>query len=781
MVPIVFQRLKLPGLVGLILAGAALGPHALRLLQADSMVQPLGAVGLLYLMFIAGLEVDMHRFGRERGNSVVFGGITFLIPQLLGMWGALLVLGLSWPAAILMASMFASHTLLTYPIVQRLGLVKERVVTTAVGGTVLTDSLALLVLAVVAESVQGDLTPLFWIRLVTLLAVYVGVVVWSVPRMGRWFFRRVPAESVPGFLFVLACAYACSALAPLAGLEPIIGAFLAGLTLNMLIPDQSRLMIRLRFVGESLFIPFFLLSVGMMVNVRALAGSAGAWIVMLYMVAAAFSTKFAAAFLGGRALRFSRDETGLLFGLSVNQAAATLAAVIVGVRLGVFSEEVLNGTILMILATCVMGPWITERFGRRLALSLASTHLDSSGAPERIMVPISAAHQIEPLMSLAIMLRRRRFGQPIYPLMITSEAGDSEQAVASAEKILAEAVILAVDADTPVQPVTRVAPGVVEGIMGASLDFRVSTVIIDEEFSLESGYEDVPGLLVENGRFLVLRFRNPAPVNTCKRIIAAVPPLMENQPGFAAAWEVIQRLAVQSGSSIVLVASSRTVKAMVQKGMFDTADPATAHHALEDWHGLPGLLNEVFRDGDLPVLFQARTGRLAWQPVQARLSGVINRLLGSRPFLLIYPPEMKWETGEGPAPDAEELHHVFTPSSVFSEIGESSVSGAVRAMIEAVYPRPSPARDTLLEDCMAQQSEAALWLSPECLLLHTHKGFPPAPMALLATRSEGFAGIAGGNSAKALVLLIGTPDESAEEHLRRLALIASYFHRKGES
>ncbi len=401
LVPMLFKRLRLPDIVGLILAGIVLGPHATGIIHEGSFVQPFGTVGLLYLMVMAGLEVDMHRFQRQKRDSVIFGSITFLIPMLIGTMGALFILNMNWAAALLLASMFASHTLLPYPVVQRLGLVKERVVTTAVGGTVFTDTLALLVLAVVAESTRGDITGLFWVRMAALLALYIAFAFYTIPRVGRWFFRKVSAESVPGFLFVLVFAYAFAAIAPIAGLEPIIGAFLAGLALNLLIPEHSRLMVRLNFVGESFFVPFFLISVGLMVDLDLLLRSRGVWIVLVFMVTAAYAAKYLASMLSGRILGFTKDENGLLYGLSVNQTAATLAAVVVGVQLGIFREDVLNGTILMILATCTVGPMLTEKFGRKIALTREADSLTSSGAPERILVPISSRNQIEPLMALA--------------------------------------------------------------------------------------------------------------------------------------------------------------------------------------------------------------------------------------------------------------------------------------------------------------------------------------------------------------------------------------------
>lgn len=777
-VPLILERLRLPGIVGLILAGVALGPHALELIPGDSVVQPIGAMGLLYLMFLAGIEVDMHRFRRQRHVSAVFGGVTFAIPQVVGTLGAVFLLRLSWAASILMASMFASHTLVSYSIVQRLGLVKEKVVTTAVGGTVLTDSLALLVLAVVAESTIGDLTPVFWVRLVVLLAVYVGLIVLLLPRLGRWFFGRVPSESAAGFLFVLAAAFACASSAPLAGLEPIIGAFLAGLALNTLIPEQSRLMARLRFVGESIFIPFFLVSVGLRVDVGLLAGSGRAWAVMAFMVATAFVTKLTAAAASGRALGFSRDETGLLFGLSVNQAAATLAGVVVGVRLGIFSGDVLNGTILMILATCTLGPWLTERYGRRLALKLSRTSLESSGGPERIMVPMSASGQIEPLMSLALMVRSPRSSQPVYPAMIISaETDETEEAVASAERMLADAVILAVEADTPVRPVTRVAPAAAEGVLGASADLRISTIIMDETFSGEGELEHAPARIVESGRHLVLRFSRPRPLNTRRRLLAAVPPLMERQPGFGAAWDVLRRIAGQAGTRILVLAGRATQEQMARRGWLDTGDPGMDAVEVADWHDLPEVMGGRFQEGDLPVLFMARKGRLSWQPVQDRLRGMLDRALSGGSILEVYPPEMKWETEERSQVGGVSFQEIFPPRTVQLGMPRTSLAEAAESMLASAPNDPPPG---LVVDLKEQLRESPLRLAPGCVMAHTHKARRPAPMALLGASAEGFSGPGAedGEGAGILVILLGTPEQSPEDHLRRLARIARIFQDK---
>lgn len=773
LVPMLFRKLRLPDIVGLIIAGIVLGPHATGLIHSDSFVQPFGQVGLLYLMFLAGLEIDMHRFRREKRNSLVFGSITFLVPMVVGVSGALLLLGMDWAAALLLASMFASHTLLPYPIVQKLGLVKARSVTTAVGGTVLTDTLALLVLAVVAESSGGDLSTGFWVRLWVLLAVYVAVAFLTIPALGRWFFRRFSYESVPGFLFVIVIAYSFAALAPLAGLEPIIGAFLSGLALNLLIPERSRLMIRLGFIGESFFIPLFLISVGLMVNVSTLVGSGRVWVLLAFMVAGAYIAKYLAARLAGRLLGFSSSETGLLFGLSVNQTAATLAAVVVGVNLGIFSEDVLNGTILMILATCALGPVITDRHGRALAMEGRSEPLSSSGAPERVMIPVSSADQIEPLMSLAVLVRDPGAGQDLYPAMIVGSTEDGEEMLAEAERILAEAVVMAVEADVGVRPVTRMAGATLEGLMAAARDSRISTIILDEEYGMERDPANLPMLVADADRHMVLRAKNLGRLNTAARVLVAVPPLMEKQPGFAQAWGAVRRLALQTGAFPLVVGEEATILSMSKvlgrgDDLFSRAETAY----LDDWHGAADSLISLYGKDDLLLILAARTGRLAWQPSQERMIAQLERKLEAPQLIVLHPPEMKWETAEAESRPVAGFSEVFPPGRVLLDMTETGGEEALRALMKEGYGRD----EELEEECARQLRESPLWLSGDCVMVHTHEAGPPAPMALLATARTGFS--VGGRSARILLLLLGTPRETPEEHLGRLASVAGMLHRK---
>ncbi|HYG15278.1 MAG TPA: cation:proton antiporter, partial [Bacteroidia bacterium] len=268
--PIILRRFKIPSIIGLIISGIAIGPHGFNLLQNNSAVKLFSTIGLLYIMFIAGLELNLKEFGKNKYKSLLFGFLTFILPMSIGYPVCHFLLGYDMNTSLLIASMFSTHTLVAYPIVSRLGIVRNEAVAITVGGTILTDTAVLLLLAVISGSATGGLTHEFWVRLGISLAVFLIVVVFIVPRLSAWFFKKLEGEKNSHFIFVLSMVFFCAFMAEIAGLEPIIGAFAAGLALNRLIPHTSSLMNRIEFVGNSLFIPFFLISVGMIIDIRVL-------------------------------------------------------------------------------------------------------------------------------------------------------------------------------------------------------------------------------------------------------------------------------------------------------------------------------------------------------------------------------------------------------------------------------------------------------------------------------------------------------------------------------
>ena len=371
--PIILGKLKIPHIIGMILAGILIGEHGLNILERDSSFELFGQVGLYYIMFLAGLEMDMEDFRKNKVKGLVFGLLTFIIPMVLGIWTSVSLLGFSMVSSILLASMYASHTLVAYPIVSRYGLSRQRSVNITIGGTAVTVTLALVILAVISGMYKGTVDSLYWISLVVKVALLSFAIVFLVPVLGRWFFRKYD-DAVMQFIFVLALVFLGGGLMSLAGMEGILGAFLVGMVLNKLVPKVSPLMNRLEFVGNALFIPYFLIGVGMIIDVRSFVAGGEAMKVAIVMTVVATLSKWLAAFFTQKIYRMSGNERKMMFGLSNAQAAATLAAVLIGHEIimengeRLLNDDVLNGTVIMILFTCVISTIETERASRRFAM-----------------------------------------------------------------------------------------------------------------------------------------------------------------------------------------------------------------------------------------------------------------------------------------------------------------------------------------------------------------------------------------------------------------------------
>jgi Kef-type K+ transport system membrane component KefB len=364
--PVVAARLRLPGLVGIVLGGMLVGPFVLDWVAREGVVEALGDLGLLFLMFLAGLELDLDEFQRNRTPALRFGALTFSLPFVLGL---LLVLpfGYGLATAALYGSLWASHTLVAYPIVQERRLTRHRAVGMAAGGTVITDTLALFVLAVVVGSVESDdRSSVILVKLLlglVVLGVYCAIVL---PRLGRWSLVHLGGGTVPSFLFLLAALTSAALVADRMGLEGIVGAFFAGLALNRLVSTtHAEAKESFEFVGAALLVPFFLLSTGMLLDPRqfteldvlVLAGASLAIVLV---------GKATAAFVSGRLSGFALPEIKLVFGLTVAQAAATLAAVTIGTEVGIFDEELLSATLVVVLVSVIVSSVVTSRATRVL-------------------------------------------------------------------------------------------------------------------------------------------------------------------------------------------------------------------------------------------------------------------------------------------------------------------------------------------------------------------------------------------------------------------------------
>ncbi len=770
--PILFSRLRAPGLIGLIVAGMLTGPHALGIFALDSTFELLGKVGLLYLMFLAGLEIEFDEFARHRFRSLVFGFFTFILPQGLGMLGARQFFGFSWPTSILLASMFASHTLIPFPIVGRLGLTRNRAVATAVGGTILTDTAALLVLAVIAESANATLSGWFWARQGVLLSLLILFGLWLLPRIGYWFFRVAAPDETSEFLFIVAAVFVTSYLAALCGVEPILGAFLAGLSLNRLVPSSSPLMNRLEFVGNALFIPFFLISVGMRVDLRVALLQARSWAISAYMVAAVIATKWLAAQIGGGLLRFSRDERGILFGLSVNQAAATLAAVLVGQRIGLFDETILNGTILMILATCLLGPWVTQRHGERLARAAPSAR-DAGPAPTRVMVPLSHPETAPALMDVALALRGRNAAAPVYPVTIVQDGVDVEARVEEGEKTLGKAIAHAAAAGAPVYPVTNIDVSIGGGIVRALREYRISTVVMGWSLRYGSPASRVhwlPQFVLEESRALMALARVRRPLGSYRRAFLVAPPLVEKTPGFA---EALRAALILGGlCEIHLFTPPDAAKSLAVAVARAKPGGAPALHPVADWDRLiPEALASVRPAAqDLFLLLLARRGCLGWQPRAERWPGQIAEQYPEADFVILHPPLPAAE-----AADAGEIAPTPVEEPLVAETRiRIGLDGRWSEVIEALLSAAPEANEPEATERRARFPEREpIALAPGVLLLHGHEPGLAAPIAFIAAaRGEGIRPPPPAEAARALLILLSPADQPPAVHLRALAELA---------
>ena len=647
--PLVARR-GVPSSVVLLLAGIALGPHAFGVLDRDPTMVLLGTIGLLYIMFLAGLEIDLHELAEGKARSLAFGLATFALPQLVGTAVGHAVLGMGWPAAVLLGSVFASHTLLAYPAAARLGLQKSRAVVTAVGATILTDTLALLVLAVIATGVRegGGFDGGVLLRVSGGLLGFGGVVLWGLPRLGSWFLRTAASDATIEFVFVLAAVFVCALGVEALGVEPIIGAFLAGLGLNRLVPEGSPLMNRTAFFGNALFIPFFLLSTGMLVDLRAFWSGpelGSAWAVAGAMTGTLLATKGTAAALMRPAFGFTATEVRVLFGLTVPQAAATLAAVLVGVDVGLFGEAVLNGTILMVLVTCLAGPTVVERAGRRLAAQ-APRPAPVVRMGRRVVVSVANPATVGPLVDLALLVRDARAVDPLTVVTVVPAGPDAAEAVGRAERMLAEAVAHASGADVAVTPLVRVETNVARALARTASETRSSVVVTGWDGSATAErllFGTVPDRVLRETTAAVLVVREVRPASTLRRLVVAVPPLVALEPGFGAALRVVTTLAGRAGAQLRFLTPEADAPRLERAvaGAAPTAEVVGG----PPWAAVVPALVDRTSDGDGVVLLSPRKGGLAWDPALDRAPRTLAQALPGRSLYVLYVPQSGREGG----------------------------------------------------------------------------------------------------------------------------------------
>ncbi len=640
--PVLLNRLRIPHIIGMIVAGIVVGPYGFNILARDMSFEIFGQVGILYLMFLAGLEIDMYHLKKNLQRGMGFGLYTFFVPMVLGTVSSYWLLGLDWLTSVLLASMYASHTLVAYPIVSRLGLTKSPVVIITVAGTIVTVLGALLVLAgVVSIHAEGEFNWAYMGRLLGATALYAIGVVYLYPRLTRWFFKTY-SDSVTQFIYILALVLLASWVSQIIGLEGVLGAFFAGLVLNRYIPYLSPLMNRIEFVGNAIFIPYFLIGVGMLINVGVVISSWDTLWVAAVMSGMATLCKWFAAWLTQKTYKMSSVDRSMMFGLSNAQAAATLAAVMIGYNIGIFSEEILNGTIVMILVTCTISSVITER----AALRLKTQEARNDTAPEEqdarrtaTLIPVANPITVEGLVELAVMLRAPRSRQPLYALHVRNDNSASSRAIG--RNSLDMAVQSAAASDQKLTPIERYDLSTVTGVLNTIEERDITEIvmglhrrgsIIDSFFGTK-----IEQLLKSTNKMLVLS-RCYNPVNTVTRIVVSVPHKAELETGFTRWVKALGNLARQVGCRIIFCCddgSKMAIRTVIHR---EKMEIRSEYRQMENWDDFLILANRIL-DDDLFVIVSARATSLSYNSSMDDMPAFIQRYFTRNNILVIYPEQ----------------------------------------------------------------------------------------------------------------------------------------------
>ena len=646
--PLLLNKLRIPHLLGLIIAGAIIGPNGFNLVLRDSSIILSGTAGLLYIMFLAGLEIDLGDFKKNKWKSLTFGMYTFLVPMALGTLVGLYVLNFSMLTSILLASMFASHTLIAYPIISKLGITKDKAVGITVGGTMITDTLALLVLTVIVEMAVGDVDDWFWYRLGAAIILFFAFVMIVFPIVGRWFFKRCE-DNVSQYIFVLVMVFLGAYLAELAGLESIIGAFLAGMALNRLIPSTSPLMNRVEFVGNAIFIPFFLIGVGMLIDYRAFFTNWDTIKVGAVMIVVATVAKFGAAWLTQKTFRMSVDQRRVIFGLSNAQAAATLAAVMVGynVILGetpagepirLLNESVLNGTILMILVTCTMASFSAQKGAHNIAMNDVSEEKEGTGEhQERILIPVSYEKNVTELVNLSTAIKSKKNKNGLFALNVINNQASDDKAFKQSKKVLNMAVTTASATDNVLQDLLRYDLNVANAIISVIKEQGITDLVL----GLHQGKGVVSSFLgnkteaiLGQSNVTTLIYRPIQPIATVKRHLVVVPARAEKEVGFPMWVNKVWNIIHNSGAKAVFYASEDTT--MYLKEIYKKRPIEAEFSSFDDWDDFLIMSREIKSDDTLWVVMSRRE-RLSYHANMSRIPNYLNKYFQSNSFVLVYP------------------------------------------------------------------------------------------------------------------------------------------------
>ena len=649
--PIILGRLRIPHIIGMILAGVVIGKYGFNILERDSSFELFGKVGIYYIMFLAGLEMDLENLKKNMGRAFVFGLLTFAIPFAVGMWVGMSLFRFSVGASLLLSSIFASHTLVAYPIVGRYGLSRHASVSISIGGTMFALTVSLFVLAGISGIYKGELDSGSWMLFVLKCVAYCVFVFWIFPRFARWFFRKYE-DNVMQYIFVLALVFLSAALAELAGMEGIFGAFLAGLVLNRLIPHVSPLMNRTEFVGNALFIPYFLIGVGMLINLGTLFSGGETLKVVLVMVVIATVTKWIAAWLTQKIYRMSKASRQMLFGLSNAHAAGALAMVMVGTKIEIapgeylMNEGMLNGVVIMILFSCIISSMVTEHAARTMALAEENGEMDMSRGKEdeRMMVSIANPETVEPLVNMALLMRNPKSKKELLAVTVEVEYDEAKKQakLAQRRKSLEHAARIASAVDVPMKTRCRLSTNAATGILNTASEMNATEIVLGLHHKhglLDSFLGSFAQSILKGTHRQLMIVKCLMPVNTMRRLMVAVPPKAEYEAGFYKWVERLARIGGQLGCRVHFWAHPDTIQRISGYMEKFHSSVRVEFSTMDDWDDLLMMSSKVAYD-HLTVIVSARKGAISYQPSFEELPNQITKYFSNSSLMLIYPDQL---------------------------------------------------------------------------------------------------------------------------------------------
>ncbi len=641
--PILFRRLRIPHIVGLILAGVIVGPYGFNLLARDASFEIFGQVGILYLMFLAAVEIDMFHLRKNLRHGILFGLLTFAIPMLLGVLGTRFAFGASWTTSTLVASMYASHTLISYPIVSRFGLQNARPAVIAVCATIVAVMLALLTLAGVVDAADGGFTLWHALRLLLEMGVYAAVVGFSFRYVTRIFFRKF-SDLVSQYIYVMAMVFIASLLAQIIGLEAILGAFYAGLVLNRFIPDRSGLMGRIKFVGNAIFIPYFLIGVGMLINVHVIFKSwTVAW-VALNMVAVAMLSKWLAAYAGARIFKMGATDRRIMFGLTSGKAAATIAATMIGFQHGLLNEDMMNGAVLMILVCCIVSTVTTQEAGKRLRIERTEEEMNASGEHvpgeyARQLVAVANPVTAEGLMRMALLMRNRHNQNEVTALFVRNS--DDARSVAMGRNALRMAVAAAQAIDIEVKDIERYDVNVVAGITNEAKQNRATDIMIGmhrKSNVVDTFYGSMIEQLIQNTHKMIIMSRCFIPVDTVYKLVVLAPDKAEYETGFQIWVERVGNLASQLACKVLFISSEATCEFIRNLLAEEKFSIRQEYRSIQGWDDFILESREIGEE-DLFIIIGARKDSISYSSEMESMPNFLSRNFARHNMVMLYPAQ----------------------------------------------------------------------------------------------------------------------------------------------